>query len=107
MSITDHVITSDHVQHMHTLVRAPLYYAAFALKFQYSLNDREPMNVMGEEFREVFEQFIARQTEKPSNSFYSREKIDAITNYLEGGEYSYNHGRFVSSVMHGVLNDAL
>ena len=34
--------------------------------------------------REAFEQFIARQNEKPSNSLFGREKIEAITNYLEG-----------------------
>ena len=44
------------------------------------------MNVMAEEVfdREAFEQFIVKQTEKPSNSFYGREKIEAITNYLLG-----------------------
>ena len=50
------------------------------------------MNMMGEEVpdRQAFEQFIARQTQKPSNSFYSREKIEAIRNYLEGDSGSYS-----------------
>ena len=63
-----------------------MYSLTYVRRFALPFRAEKTMDVMAEEVpnREAFEQFIAKQTEKPSNSLFARDKIEAISNYLRG-----------------------